>query len=372
MGITVPRPFPPSSLPFLSINVLPGSPEADISAIAWQRRQLVRHLLRRIGFYLLAIWASLTVSFIIPRLAPGNPATPYLARAQQQGQQMTPEQLHALEAMFGVSHDPIWVQYFQYLGNLLHGNLGISTTQYPQPVTQVIGQDLIWTLRLVTVAVAISFILGCLIGIVSAWRRGSLFDSTVPVALSFLSAVPYFWMAMILLYVFGFLLHWFPFSDGYDLNLTPDWGDPNFVLSVFNHALLPGLTIIISTLAGWMLTMRNSMVTTLSEDYVQMARAKGLSDRSIMLTYAARNAILPNIAGMALSIGYIVGGQLLTEVVFSYPGIGYTLYQAVIGHDYALMQGIFMIITLAVILANFLADILFTILDPRVRQERSA
>jgi peptide/nickel transport system permease protein len=190
--------------------------------------------------------------------------------------------------------------------------------------------------------------------------------------MTFVSAIPYFWMALLILYIFGFTLGWFPLSGGYDeLNVDPGF-TLDFIVSVIQHAILPALTIIIASLAGWMLTMRNSMITTLSEDYVLMARAKGLSSWYIMFAYAARNAILPNITNFALSIGFIVGGQLLTEMVFSYPGIGLALLNAVDGQDYALVQAIFLLVTLAVLGANFLADLLYSFLDPRVRLERGA
>jgi peptide/nickel transport system permease protein len=285
---------------------------------------------------------------------------------------MNPAEFHALEVAFGLNtSDPLWLQYFKYLGNLLHGNLGISYTQFPTPVNAIIAQNIGWTLILGAVAVIISFVLGCLIGIVMAWLRGSLVDSLLSPMVNFLSAIPYFWLALILLYVFGFVLNWFPFSDGYDTTLDVGW-NLDFILSAAYHAVLPALTIVLSSIAGWMLVMRNSMITTLSEDYVLMAQAKGLSRRRVMFAYAARNAILPNIAGFALSLGFIVGGQLLTEIVFSYPGIGFSLLQAVQGKDYALIQGIFLMIALAVLGANFLADLLYTMLDPRVRQERGA
>lgn len=331
----------------------------------------MRHLIRRMCFYLIAIWVSLTLNFFVPRLAPGNPAQAMLLRLERKGP-VSPETLTALQAAFGINtQQPLWMQYFQYLNNLLHGNLGISFTYYPTPVTDVIAQNIQWTLILGAVSVVISFILGSAIGMLMAWKRGSVLDVTLSPVMTFLSAIPYFWLALIIVYVFGFTLGWFPFADGYDTSL--DVGlNIDFILSALYHAVLPALTIVLSSVAGWMLVMRNSMITTLSEDYVLMANAKGLREGRVMFSYAGRNAILPNVAGFALSLGFIVGGQLLTEIVFSYPGIGYSLLQAVQGQDYTLLQGIFLIISLAVLGANFLADLLYVALDPRVRQERSA
>lgn len=333
----------------------------------------MRHVIRRVLFYLAAIWASVTLNFFIPRMAPGDPAQTLLGKIERRGGVVDPTFLKALQSEFGVNTgDPLLTQYFKYLGNLLHGQLGVSVTFFPVSVHDIIARDIVWTLGLVGVAVLISFALGCFMGIVMAWRRGSALDTILAPLVNFLSAIPYFWMALLVLYVFGFTLGWFPLAGGYDeLNVDPGWTS-DFLLSVVQHAILPALTIVVASMAGWMLTMRNSMITTLSEDYVLMARAKGLTSRRVMFSYAARNAVLPNITGFAISIGFIVGGQLLTEMVFSYPGIGYSLLQAVQAQDYALMQGIFLMIALAVLLANFLADMLYVFLDPRVRQERSA
>lgn len=331
----------------------------------------MRHMLRRISFYVFAVWIAVTLDFFIPRLAPGDPVAAIVGKMSTKGY-VTPAMKQTLSAMFGLdSPDPLWVQYFKYLGNLLHGNLGNSIQYFPTPVLSIIGQDIGWSVMLGGVAVVLSFAIGCLLGILVAWKRGTLLDTILSPVMNFLSAIPYFWLALISLYVFSYLLSWFPLSGGYDsANIDPGW-TLDYISSVIQHAFLPALTLIISSLAGWMLTMRNSMITTLSEDYVLMAEAKGLSESRVMLRYAARNAVLPNITGFAIAIGAIVGGQLLTEMVFSYPGIGYALLQAVNQQDYAMVQSIFLIITLAVLGANFLADVLYVFLDPRVRLERS-
>jgi peptide/nickel transport system permease protein len=225
-----------------------------------------------------------------------------------------------------------------------------------------------WTLLLVGLSLVLSFVIGTLLGVIIAWKRGSAADVILMPVFTFLSAIPYFWLALIMLYFLGYELQWFPLNGGYDINgTTPGWS-LDFILSASYYALLPALTIVVSSVAGWLLGMRNAMITTLSEDYVIMAEAKGLPQRRVMFTYAARNAILPNITGFALSLGFVVSGSLLTEIVFSYPGVGYTLYQAVENQDYALIEGMFLIITLAVLAANFLADIVYVILDPRVRR----
>lgn len=323
----------------------------------------MRHLLRRFGFYLVALWASITINFVIPRLAPGDPAGVLLARFQGR---LNPQALQALQLQFGITHDPLWVQYFQYLQKLFHGDLGISFTYFPTPVSTVIAQEIPWTLTLIGVSVLISFTLGSLLGAVLAWKRGSFLDSVFPPLLTFFSAVPYFWLALIALYVLGYTLNWFPLNGGYDTSVTLGL-NVDFIGSAIEHAILPAMTIVLASIAGWMLGMRNSMITTLTEDYVLLAQAKGLSERRVVFAYAARNAILPNITAFALSLGFVVAGSLLTEVVFSYPGIGFALLQAAQNSDYPLLQGIFLFIALGVLGANFIADLVYVMLDPRVR-----
>ena len=328
----------------------------------------MRHLLRRIAFYAVALWASITLNFLIPHLAPGNPAQALIGRLHGK---VSPQALHSLEISLGVNHEPLWSQYVQYLVDLVRGNLGVSITYLPTPVSSVILQDLPWTLVLVGVALVISAILGTVLGVVVVWRRGSLMDTVLSPFFTFLSAIPYFWLALVLLYVLGSQLNWFPIHGGYDSdNTNPGW-NLDFIFSAAQYAILPALTIVIGSLAGWMLGMRNAMVTTLAEDYVLMAEAKGLSPWRVMFSYAARNAVLPNITTFALSLGFVVSGSLLTEIVFSYPGIGYATLQAIENLDYALLQGIFLVITVAVLAANFLSDLLYVVLDPRIRTGRS-
>jgi peptide/nickel transport system permease protein len=327
----------------------------------------MRHLLRRMGFYLIALWAAVTFNFIIPRLMPGDPAEAYIAKLQTQ--QITRGQIDAIRAEFGVNPNvPIWKQYFDYLSGLLHGNLGIATSQFPSQVTDILRESLPWTIGLVGVSLILSSLIGTLIGMLIAWRRGSWYDTVVPPILTFLSAVPYFWMALGLIYVFGVNLNWFPTDSGYDVfSVNPGWNS-DFIGSVVQHAILPVITLVIGSLAGWVLTMRNTMIATLSEDYVLMAQAKGLSERRVMIHYAARNAILPSVTSFSISLGLVVSGALLTEIVFNYPGIGFALYKGVQGDDYALVEGCFLMIALAVLIANFLSDLVYSFLDPRVRR----
>ncbi len=321
-------------------------------------------LLRRLGFYLVTAWIAITVNFFIPRLMPGNPVDLVFNRIHHS---ISPAALHAFEIAFGVgTREGLIAQYFGYLSQTLHGNFGISIYFFPSTVTSVISTALPWTVALVGVATVLSFVFGTLLGIVAATHRGTWVDSLLPIT-SFLSAVPYFWLGLVMLTVFAVKLNWFPLSSGYDPGLSVGftWA---FISSAIVHAVLPATTIIISSIAGWLLGMRNVMMSTLGEDYVLLAEAKGLPRRKVTFTYAARNAILPNMAGFALSLGFIVSGAILTEVVFSYPGIGYVLFEAVNNEDYPLMQGIFLMITILVLLANLLADVMYATLDPRTRE----
>jgi peptide/nickel transport system permease protein len=324
----------------------------------------MRFLARRVGFYVVAVWAAVTINFFIPRLMPGNPVEILISRFPGT---LTAKATAALDLQFGLdTHRSLISQYFGYLGNLLHGNLGQSITYYPSSVASVISSSLPWTLVLIGVSTVIAFVLGTLIGILVAWRRGGWLDWLLP-ATTFFSAVPYFWLALIAITVFSLRLHLLPVSGGYSSSSVIGFNGP-FLSSALTHALLPALTIVVSSVAGWILGMRNMMITTMAEDYVLTAQAKGLSDRRVMLTYAARNAILPSVSNFSLALGFVVTGSIVLEIVFSYPGIGYVLFNAVTNEDYPLMQGIFLVIALAVLLANFLADLVYFALDPRTRQ----
>ncbi len=314
-------------------------------------------------FYLVAAWAAVTVNFFIPRLVPGNPAETIF----QSMQNLQPGALHAIEAEFGIGHDgSLLHQYGQYLWDLLHGNLGLSTSQYPASVTTLIGATLPWTMILVGTATVISFVLGTGLGILAAWRRNGWLDRVLP-GLTFLQATPYFFLALLLVDAVALHLHWFPSQRGYDFPpYVPGW-NWGFIQNAAYHSVLPALTIIATTMAGWMLQMRNVMITTIGEDYVLAAQAKGLSSRRVVLTYAARNAILPQLAGFGLALGFVVSGALLMEIVFNYPGIGFQLFSAVQSDDYPMMQGIFLIIALVVLLANLIMDVVYVFADPRAR-----
>ena len=327
----------------------------------------MRYILQRLGFYLLAAWAALTLNFFLPRLIPGDPATALFARLRGR---LAPEAMDALRETFGLTHAPLLSQYVTYLGHVLRGDLGISVAYFPSSVADVIRVGLMWTMFLAGSAVVLSFAIGTLLGVAAAWWRRGWVDTWLPGALVFIGSFPYFWLAMVALYVLGFTLRWFPLGHAYSDEITPGW-TPAFAADVLRHAALPIGTIVLATLGGWLLSMRNTMISVLGSDYVNLARAKGLAPGRVVLRYGARNALLPSVTGFGMALGFVLGGSLLTEIVFSYPGQGYLLVQAVRNQDYPLMQGIFLVITLAVLCANWLVDLVYLWLDARTRDAAS-
>jgi peptide/nickel transport system permease protein len=319
-------------------------------------------ILRRLGFYGVAAWVALTVNFFIPRAMPGNAVQSIMSKFPN----LQPSAYAALEAMLGVGHPgSIWHQYWSYLINVFHFNFGTDVSQYPAQVSTLLGESIPWTLTLVGSATVIAFLIGTGLGIVAGWRHGGTLDRILP-GLMFLQAIPYFFFALILIELLAVKLHVFPIGQGYAEGLVPGW-QWSFISSAIYHSLLPALTIVLTSIAGWMLQMRNVMITTVGEDYVIAAQAKGLPNRRVVFTYAARNALLPQLQGFGLALGFVVSGALIMEIVFSYPGIGELLLSAVTSHDYPLMQAIFLVITFAVLIANLLVDIIIVLVDPRAR-----
>ena len=265
-------------------------------------------------------------------------------------QNLTPAVVKSLEIEFGLHpKGSLFHQYLQYWNNVLHFNLGVSTSQYPTHVSTIIGQTLPWTLVLVGVATVLSFAIGTLLGVFAAWRRGGWLDRVLP-ALTLLQATPYFFLALLMIYLFAIKLELAAVRPGLLARVSAPGSTGRSSRARSRTRSCPALTIIATSIGGWMLQMRNVMLTTISEDYILVAQAKGLSSRRVMFTYGARNAVLPNIAGFALALGFVVAGALVMEIVFSYPGIGLTLYNAVTSNDYPLMQGIFLVISLAVLI----------------------
>lgn len=327
----------------------------------------MKFLLKRLGFYGLAAFFAVTLNFLLPRLMPGDAAGALFARFQGR---LSPEALDALRRAIGISDGPLYEQYWHYLRDLAHGDFGISIAQFPAPVIDVVWTGLGWTVLVAGSALLIGFVLGTALGVLAGWRRGGVIDSVLPPSLAFIGAFPYFWLAMGLLFLFGFEWRWVPLRHAYSDGATPEFTF-TFIVDVIRHAALPVFTVVLATLGGWMMGMRSAMVAVLGTEYLALGRAKGLSTLRLAWKYAARNALLPNVTSLGMSLGFVLGGSLLTEVVFSYPGLGFLMVQAVRSQDFPVMQGLFIMITLAVLTANALVDVLTTLIDPRTRSREA-
>lgn len=325
-----------------------------------------RFLGRRAFFYAFTFWAALTINFMLPRMMRGDAVSAFLARNQH----ISAEAADALRALLGLdSTQSMWEQYLTYWQHLARGDLGVAITHGLRPVTEVIAGALPWTIGLVGIATIIALTLGTVGGALIGWKRGSKLDVLIPIT-TFLNTVPYFWLGLLAITVFAVNLGWFPIGKAFGAGMSPEWSW-EFILQVIHHGTLPALTIVLASLGGWILGMRNMMTTVLDEDYITVAQAKGIPNRRVLWRYAARNAVLPQIQSFALALGFIVSGTVVMEMVFSYPGIGKMLLDATNAKDYALMQGVFLVMTLSVLLANIAADIAYAYLDPRTRQTES-
>lgn len=319
---------------------------------------------RRLTFYIAAFIVAATFNFLLPRLMPGDPVSMMFAQA---GSTLSPEAMDALRATFGFVDGPLWMQYFAYLKSVFTWDLGISVFFYPQPVNEVLGRAALWTVFLVGTSTLVSFAIGSLLGVFAAWHRGGRFDSFFSPFALVMQSIPAVVLSILALFVFGFWLGWFPIGRAYDLELDPafSWA---YLGSVLYHAALPLGTLILVQVGGFLVTIRNNMINLLGEDYITMGRAKGLKDSSVMFRYGARNALLPSVTSLAMAFGFVIAGALITEVVFNYPGLGKILFDGINARDYPLIQGQLMLITLATLAANFIADLLYVVLDPRLRR----
>jgi peptide/nickel transport system permease protein len=326
----------------------------------------MRFLLRRLGFYLVALWGAITLNYLLPRLMPGSPIDGLLARMSPAQLASNPNAVDNLRGSLGFHKEPLLQGYFTYLGQLLRGDFGISTSNFPSPVTEVIGRTLPYSIFLVGVSFIVAFVIGTFLGMVAAWRRGGIVDNVATPTLLALGAFPAFFTSLLAVYFLGLKAGWFPIQHAYDTDLEPgpSW---EFLQSVFRHAQLPMLVIVAVFSGGWLLSMRNVMINTIDEDFVGMAYAKGLRNQRVMTMYAGRNAILPPLTGFAAQFGAAVGGLVFIEFVFSYPGVGLTLQQAALGSDYPLAQALLLVFAVCVLVANLIMDCLYVVLDPRVR-----
>lgn len=328
------------------------------------------YLVRRLGMFALTIWLGATIIFIIPRLAPGDPITAMVTRmsAQSGYVENSAAIIESWRRRFGLDA-PLHIQYLRYLGNTVNGDLGYSMTSFPAGVTEMVGRSLPWTIGLLAIATLISFVLGTTVGALMGWRRTpAVLKSLLPLTLTFTS-IPFFMLAILLIYVFAFGLRWFPISGAVKSGIPPglSWA---FISSVVYHGTLPAFAIVITSMGFWALGMRGMMITTDGEDYLVLAQAKGLRSSWIFWRYAVRNAMLPQFTALALSISGIVGGNILVEYLFAYPGTGYLLYQGIVNSDYTLIQGIVFILIFATALAVLIIDLLYPLLDPRISYQK--
>lgn len=321
--------------------------------------------LRRLFFYFIALLFAITLNFILPRAMPGDPVTMMFANAAVQ---VTPERIAAMKDLLGFVDGPLYEQYFTYLKSIFSWELGISIQTYPQTVNELLGGAVGWSLFLAGSAVVLAFSLGSLLGIFAAWKRGSRYDAFISPGMMVVQAVPPVVVAMLVLYSAGLSFKWFPSMYAYTPGTEPDWGSWTFIKDVLYHAVLPLFCATIIQIGGFLITMRNNMINLLNEDYITMAKGKGLNENRVVFKYAARNAMLPSVTALSMALGMAIGGQLIIEMIFNYPGLGTVLLNAINARDYQVLQGQLLIMTLFMLFFNFMADILIVALDPRLRK----
>ncbi|MGI8475454.1 MAG: ABC transporter permease [Thermomicrobiales bacterium] len=332
----------------------------------------LRYVAKRIGMFLLVVWLAATVNFFLPRLGGGDPVRQKLGQQAALGgnyQAGLDDMVKNYDKKFGLDK-PLWKQYLIYLDDTIHFDFNYSIANYPRRVVDIVGAALPWTLGLLTTTIIISWVLGGLLGAFMGWSRAPKFLQFLMPPLLSLNAIPFFLLGLVLVYLFAFRLKWFPLAYGYKPGTFPAYSF-EFARDVLYHSALPALSIILVSIGGWALGMRSMMVTTQGEDYVTYADAKGLKDRTIFLHYSIRNALLPQTTALALALGQLIAGTVIVEVIFSYPGIGNVLYDAIRGSDYTLVQGIVFILILAIALATLILDLIYPLLDPRITYQKA-
>jgi peptide/nickel transport system permease protein len=330
------------------------------------------YALTRLGTFLLVVFVAISINFLVPHLAPGDPVTQRLEATGSSGTTVGGDfraLVKAYETKFGYGR-PLWQQYLSYWNDLFHGNLGFSIAKYPARTIDIISKALPWSIGLLGVATLIGFSVGTIFGALLAWPGTPRVFSrlVIPVMVVF-SSVPYYLLGLLLLFLFSLTFQIFPGGGGIDTFIEPGW-DPSAVGSILYHAVLPGASIVLASIAFWALGMRGMMITVQGEDFMTLAQAKGLKRSRIFFRYAMRNAFLPQATHLALALGHVVSGAVLVEVIFRYPGIGYSLYQAISGKDYFVTQGILLLLILSIATAMLIMDFIYPLLDPRVSYGR--
>ncbi len=330
------------------------------------------YVARRFGLFLLTVWVAATINFFIPRLSGQNPIEQRLMeRAVSGGSVETgmQEMVAEYNRKFGLDQ-PLWKQYLTYLGDVSQFNFNYSISDYPAKVTQILTDSIPWTIGLLGLSTILMFVLGSLLGAFVAWERAPRFAQALNTPFVILSAIPYYLLGLILVYLFAFRSQILPLFGGYSPTMVKQWSWP-FILDVLQHGILPAASIVLSGLGFWALSMRGMMLTVQGEDYMVLAEAKGLKQRTLFFRYGMRNAILPQTTSLVLSLGYILSGSVLVEVIFGYPGIGSVLYHAIRGFDYFLIQGIVFTVVVAIALGALILDLILPLLDPRIRYGRA-
>ena len=329
----------------------------------------LNYLVRRLLVFFLTLWVAATLIFIIPRLAPGDPIAAMVARLTYQAGfvENSNEIIEGWKERFGLN-DPVYVQYFRYMGNLLRFDMGYAMARFPSTVTELVGRALPWTIGLVGVATLIFFTVGNLFGALLAWTKTpKLVKVLIPMSMIFTS-IPPLLAGLLLVYIFGFLLKVFPQNYAYRYGLQPEL-TLEFIANVIHHGFLPAMAIVLVTFGYWALGMRGMMVTIEGEDYMILAQAKGLKPFYVLYRYMIRNAILPQMTALAVSIGTLVGGSVLVEVIFNYNGMGTLIFTAIREQDFNLIQGTSFILIVTSALAVLIIDLSYPLIDPRISLE---
>jgi len=329
------------------------------------------YILKRIGMFFITVWLATTIIFIVPRLAPGDPVDAMIGRMILAGENVpnATELVEAWRHRFGLDQ-PLHIQYARYLYNSFTFNTGYSLTLFPTRVEDLVARSLPWTMGLLFVATVISFVIGNTVGALLAWRATPwLAKMLLPISLTFTS-IPAFMLGILLLFLFAFKLDWFPYAGAYERGVSPGW-NWDFIVSVLRHAFLPAMSVVVVSMGRWALGMRGMMITTDGEDYMILAEAKGLSPLRVFWRYGIRNAILPQVTALAVGLGALAGGSVIVELIFTYPGMGNLLFQAILNNDYTLIQGIVFYVIVGVSLAVLIIDLTYPLLDPRISFKRS-
>lgn len=332
----------------------------------------IRYLLQRLGIFFLIIWVASTLNFIIPRLAPGDPIAAIIGQMEVQGATVgnSAELIGLFRERFGLD-DPLYMQYVKYLWALVRLDLGYSIAFFPATVTDIVGNALPYTIGLLAVSTLFTFVIGVFAGALLVWHTTPRVARVVITFFMMLAPIPYYLLAIVFVSILAFSLGLFPYSGLVSVGRLPQPGfDLGYILDVIYHSTLPALSIIIAGIGGWILGMRGMMVTVLGEDYLTLAEAKGLRDKRIFFSYAMRNAMLPQFTALAITLGYIVSGATIVELIFSYPGMGYRLFQAINTNDFPVIQGITFFLVVSIAVAILVIDLIYPWLDPRITYTR--